>query len=787
MYARRAGWPTASLLRAVLGACVVAIVLVLGLAPAGAAPAPEAGEKRIALVIGISAYQNAPPLVNPVNDARAIGEALRRLNFEVHELFDPDNRQFSRGIRDFGILAQNADAAVIYYAGHGIQADHENYLLPVDAKLEREHDLQFEAMPLRTILNEVSQANKIGIVLLDACRNNPFTERLSRSFAKSRAIATVPGLARVDDVPRNTMVMMATKADQGAEDGDTGHSPFAAALLEHFQIPRLELGLFVRIVRDTVLKATNNRQDPYIDSSLSAEPFYFHPAPPHHPPEIGAVRALEVTDRSGATPLGMPRPTDPDGEALTVRIIGLPRSGEVRVNGRPAKSNDPLPVDQFMTATYTPDGKALGAVGAVDILVEDGRGGSATASLPITVVSSNHPPVVDRARTLRFYSLRLGIEPPTDPDGDPLTVTVTVLPRGRVRNGTAVLSVGDQLQPADLPHLTFTPDVDVIGRAGSFGYVVDDGRGGQTKGKVDFEVLDGPPEGETASRLEEPRTETGKQAAASRQVQRDTAEAAPRAPVTPVASSAAPPSPAAPASMGAKTFQDCPTCPAMAALPGGSFMMGQETRELDAAPPHRVSVRPFAIGLYPVTVGDWKICMAEGGCGFMPRMAEVDDRAPVHDLSWDDVQQFLAWLSRKSGKKYRLPSEAEWEYAARGGTTTQYWWGDEVGVGRANCLDCGGSQDAHRPLAVDGFRANPFGLYDMLGGVAQWTEDCWFPNYRGAPSNGAAREAPICMKRVLRGGSFRAGHDNIAAASRNGYDASVRYVANGFRVARDMG
>src|SRR5690348_8563186 len=96
--ARRAGWPTASLLRAVLGACVVAIVLVLGLAPAGAAPAPEAGEKRIALVIGISAYQNAPPLVNPVNDARAIGEALRRLNFEVHELFDPDNRQFSRGI-----------------------------------------------------------------------------------------------------------------------------------------------------------------------------------------------------------------------------------------------------------------------------------------------------------------------------------------------------------------------------------------------------------------------------------------------------------------------------------------------------------------------------------------------------------------------------------------------------------------------------------------------------------------------------------------------------------------
>ena len=214
--------------------------------------------------------------------------------------------------------------------------------------------------------------------------------------------------------------------------------------------------------------------------------------------------------------------------------------------------------------------------------------------------------------------------------------------------------------------------------------------------------------------------------------------------------------------------------------------MGQGSHEPDAAPPHRVSLRPFAIGLYPVTVGDWKACLAENGCAFMPRMAEADDRTPVHNVSWDDAQQFLAWLSRKSGKKYRLPSEAEWEYAARGGTTTRYWWGDEVGVGKANCLDCGGPQDAHRPLPVDGLRANPFGLYDMLGGVAQWTEDCWFPDYRGAPSDGAAREVRTCMKRVLRGGSFRAGHDDIATASRSGYDASVRYVANGFRVARDM-
>ncbi len=794
MNARSAGWLRRFLLRVALGACAVAIT-VLVLAPAGAAPAPDSSEKRIALVIGISAYQNAPPLANPVNDARAIGAALGQLKFEVQGLFNPNYSQLSRGIRDFGIRAQSADAAVIYYAGHGIQADHENYLLPADAKLEHQHDLLFEAMPLRLVLGEVAQASKVGIVLLDACRNNPFAERMSRSFANSQRgfTTTGPGLARVDDVPRNTMVMMATKADQGADDGDTGHSPFAAALLAHFPIPGLELDLFVRSVHDTVLKATNNRQEPYIFSSLGAEPFYFHPSPPNHPPVIGAVRALQVTDRSGMTPLGFPQPTDPDGHMLTVRITGLPRSGEVRVDGHAAKSNDLFSVDQFMTATYTPDGQAVGAVGSVDILVEDGRGGSVTASLPITVLSTNHPPVAERARTIQFHPLRLGIAPPTDPDGDPLTVTVTVLPRGYVRNGTAVLSIGDRLQPTDLPRLTFTPDVDVVGPAGSFGYMVDDGRGGRTEGKVDIEVAEKPPEENVVSRPDEPRAPTGQQVASlqppmalPREPRREPAEAKPRTLSTPAASSTALPPAPADSSADAKAIQDCPNCPTLTVLPGGSFVMGQGAHDPEAAPPHRVSLRPFAIGLYPVTVADWKACLAENGCGSMPRMAEVDDRTPVHNVSWDDAQQFVAWLSRKTGKTYRLPSEAEWEYAARGGTTTRYWWGNEVGVAKANCRDCGGPQDARRPLPVDALQANSFGLYDMLGGVAQWTEDCWFPDYRGAPSDGEARESRACLKRVLRGGSFRAGHDDITAASRGAYDASVRYVVNGFRVARDV-
>src|SRR3954469_5881310 len=293
---------------------VIPAILTPDAGPAQPAPPPE---RRIALVIGIGAYQSAPALANPVSDARAVGESLRRLNFEVDEVYDADFRRLTRAVREFGIKAQRADAAVVYYAGHGVQAGRENYLLPTDTRLERERDLLYEAMPLELVLGEASQARKIGIVLLDACRNNPFVDRMSRSMSIAGRGSAAPGLARVDNVPRNTMVVLATKADQIAEDGGGSHSPFAEALLEHLQIPGLELSLFFRSVRDTVLRATGNRQEPFIFSSLGAEPFYFHPRPPNRPPLLAALTELAVKDTAGPTALPIPRPSDPDQDPLS--------------------------------------------------------------------------------------------------------------------------------------------------------------------------------------------------------------------------------------------------------------------------------------------------------------------------------------------------------------------------------------------------------------------------------------------------------------------------------------
>ncbi|HYZ22934.1 MAG TPA: SUMF1/EgtB/PvdO family nonheme iron enzyme [Rhodopila sp.] len=825
------------------------------LLPSITAAAPDT-ERRIALVIGIGAYQNAPHLNNPVNDARAIGDSLRRLKFDVMELYDPGFVALNSGVREFGIRAASADVAVVYYAGHGVQVNRENYLIPADAKLERERDLLYEAMPLDRLLGEVSQASHIGIVLLDSCRNNPFIERVSRSMTLAgRAVGSVPGLARVDNVPRNTMVVMAAKADQIAEDGGD-HSPFAAALLAHFQIPGLELSLFFRSVRDTVLRATNNRQEPYAFSSLGAEPFYFYPRPPNRPPEIAAITALQLTEVAGATPLGLPQPIDPDQDPLSVRVIGLPRTGEIRIDGKPVSVNTVVSADRLKTATYKPDGKTIGPAGSFDILIEDGRGGSITASLPITIQSSHRPPVLGRAGRVEVAQQALGIPAPVSPDGDTLSVTVTALPRGTVRNGNAVLRVGDRLTPDELSKLTFWPEAGFVGHAGALRYSVDNGHGGIVEGATEIDVGVAPATGdgsveaalwnslltsndpaefaaflhlfphsthaaEAAARqarllaaaahdnaarpagekpadkpLDQPPPPGSTIVAMSKPRNMPTEPPAPSA-ATPAAPPAAPPvavasnrpaamPPAHPPASGGNTFQDCPSCPVMVRIPPGSFMMGHGSREPESQPAHRVEVRAFALGQFPVTVGEWKQCMAANACHFLPRMRVAEDRTPVHNLSWEDIGQYMAWLSATAGHPYRLPSEAEWEYAARGGTSTRYWWGESVGMALANCSDCGGTQDPYGPLPVDALAPNPFGLYGMLGGVAQWTADCWFPNYRGAPADAAPREAKSCEKRVLRGGSFRAPHDEITVTYRGNYDAAVRYIVNGFRVARDL-
>jgi formylglycine-generating enzyme required for sulfatase activity len=218
----------------------------------------------------------------------------------------------------------------------------------------------------------------------------------------------------------------------------------------------------------------------------------------------------------------------------------------------------------------------------------------------------------------------------------------------------------------------------------------------------------------------------------------------------------------------------------MVKLPGGTFNMGSND-DPSEKPVHPVTVPPFALGRFAVTIGEWKQCVAAKSCSYEP---SGDDDMPAYNLSWTDAQQYVAWLSNLTKKKYRLPTEAEWEYAARAGAGTKYWWGNQLIAGMANCKDCADGSDQRRPMKVASFVPNPFGLYDMTGGVEQWVADCWHKDYQGAPKDGSAWDAPNCRERVLRGGSWRNDSSYLRAASRNRYDPGVRYLAHGIRVAR---
>jgi formylglycine-generating enzyme required for sulfatase activity len=235
-----------------------------------------------------------------------------------------------------------------------------------------------------------------------------------------------------------------------------------------------------------------------------------------------------------------------------------------------------------------------------------------------------------------------------------------------------------------------------------------------------------------------------------------------------------------------ETFRDCADCTEMVVVPDGEFNMGSGD-SVNEKPEHRVVIaNPFAIGRREITFAEWDTCVTAGGCKYEPgdRGWGRGDR-PVINVSWDDAKAFVAWLSQKTGKKYRLPTEAEWEYAARAGTTSTFWWGRTAGTDHANCEDC--SSKSLRQTAPTGtFRPNGFGLYDTSGNAAEWVEDCWNENYRGAPTDGSAWTTGQCGERVLRGGSFASKATFVRSASRFRYDEDVRYYANGFRVARDL-
>ena len=632
-------------------------------------------EKRVALVIGNDDYTTLPDLNNAKKDATDMARTLKGLGFDVILKTNAGRREMGRALVDFEGRLSGADAGLVFYAGHGIQADGTNWLIPSDARIEVEGDLPYESVDAADFLNRMRRAGApVNLVILDACRDNPLPTRsrsASRGLAVQSAVQGVKGIA---------MLYSAGPGEKAADGPRGGNGVFTGELLKALTKPGLTVEQVFKETAKQVNLQTGGKQTPWINASLTGD-FYFKE---------------EQATASSVSPSGM------TPEMMFWQSI----------QGSTNPADFEAYVRQFPNGTFA----ALAGNRIKDLKERQ------VASLPPTAAPSLAPTkdqIRDAQRLLAALSYKPG---PAD---------------GIMGRGTRTAIQQFQRQ---------------VGLPGD--------------GMVSDGLLD-------SLRKARPQVATARPAPVP---------ARPTRPVKPAVGVYFRPG---------DTFRDCAECPEMVVIPAGRFRMGDLKGGSSGAvkPVHAVNIGyKFAVGKFEVTFSEWDICVSAGGCGLRPGDEGWGrGNRPVIKVNWDDAKAYVKWLSRRTGKRYRLLSEAEWEYMARAGSTTNYPWGNSVGNGRANCDGCGSRWDDKQTAPAGSFKANAFGVHDTVGNVWEWTEDCGHNSYSGAPANGKAwTTGGDCGRRVLRGGSWYSFPEDVRSANRNGYVSDIRYSNFGFRVSRDL-
>lgn len=625
----------------------------------------QAPEKRVALVIGNDNYRNVKKLERAGADSKAMARELSGLGFQVLAYTDLDRRGMNRAFSDFSEKVSGGGVGVIFYAGHGVQLGGNNYLLPIDVQASQEQDITDEAINVARVLEKVADARaKFSMLILDACRDNPFPKVAGRSVGGTRGL-TMPS------APNGVMIVYSAGVNEQALDRLSTHDKdpnglFTREFLKVIKTPGLRVDEAVKRARTNVrdkARAIGHTQNPAIYDQTDGE-FYFIPP---------SQQVASVAPQPAA-PAPAPAPTS------TIMSV------------------DPAAIELEMWQS-----------------VKDSKNAA------------------DYEEYLKQY-----------PKG-----RFAGLARNRIK------SLTEEHQPAP---------------------------------------------------------------------QKVVAAPSPPAP---------PPRPVAPSYSPGQTFRDCADCPEMVVIPAGRFVMGSSTAETTRErikeeylrwekPQHDVTIRRnFAMGKYSLTRGEWTQYLRESGrtipkgCTWYngtenqfdnnrswsePGFAQTD-RHPVVCVSGSDAREFAQWLSMKTGKYYRLPTEAEWEYAARAGSATARYWGEEdaaqcdfangadtLASGKYTFITWGVScRDGFAETSpVGSFRANGFGLYDTLGNVWQWAEDCWNEDFAGAPTDGSAWKSGDCGKLAIRGASWRNNPGSLRAANRSWATNNFRGDYIGLRVVRDL-
>jgi formylglycine-generating enzyme required for sulfatase activity len=655
----------------------------------GVKPAVSGQGKRVALVFGNGAYLSSP-LKNPPNDALSIAAVLRACGFEVTEKIDADLRTMETAVSEFGKAIGGADCALFFYAGHGLQVQGANYLVPVDAKIDAENEVKYSCMNAGLALAKMENAGcRVNIVILDACRNNPF----ARSWR-----ASSEGLAQMD-AARGSLIAYATAPGKLAADGAGTNSHYTESLLRHMRTPGLTAERVFKNVRADVLAATKNEQVPWENSSLVGD-FYFVPK-----------------DGQLVLPIATPLPFDINVARPTPGVMIVPPPAAPRHTNTQAR----LALDELLEAMDKRDLDASKRVSYLKDFTKDYEGTTSAdeARKKISGLEALAK-LLEQAQTA-YMSLA-------------------------AQEGREVLTKSQ----ADARAVVWR---DYVSKYGSTKHQL-----AEAQKKVSYyeKWTAGPKHGDVES-----------------------------------------------FDLGGGVKIE------MVYIKGGSFEMGSPKSEQDWAvdqglkrewvddegPVHTVELDGFWMGKFEVTNAQYRRFKSGHNSGSHEGNDLNEDSQPVVNVSWDDAKAFCEWLSSRTGRTFRLPTEAEWEYACRAGTRTARFTGDSDASleGYANVADATAKRawsnwttfswsDGHNVASpVGSFKPNPWGLYDMIGNVWEWCED-WHGPYSSASVKNPTG-ASSGSDRVDRGGGWGGNPSICRSADRSYISPGITLYDLGFRVA----
>lgn len=741
-------------------------------------------QERIALVVGNGDYRYLESLPTPVNDAADLAALLRLAEFVVIEAINVDQQGMLEQLDDFAAKSQSAEIALFFYAGHALQVGGRNYLLPLGADIERQSDLAGNSVPLDVPLGYMDSV-PLRVIIVNTPASNSIVKRAGRS------LDVAPGLAQLGiDTPG---VLIAI-GESGPVEAVTyrRNSLLVEALLQRLLAPGLDIRVMFSQVQFQV--ATSSEQEPWISDSVEYQFYLVAPAEDlsatNAPSEVAdillwdqiknsrQVREFEYYLRRFPQGLYVPQARQRIEQLNIDSAIGIVSGEAPRIEERQdrqswlrAQQVGTLQAYQTYLQNY-PDGLYVDKARQIVRLLEP------DAQIPPAGVAE----IREWAQVVRLEdgqsklsAIREYLE--QHPGGlfaDEAEDMVATLEQ------TLGITAGTELSPREgeeLLSLTRRQRRLIQSALNSLGH--------------DPGPADGIMGGRTRRAIERWQESQGFQ------------------PTSYLTRNQF-------AALASELLRECRECPKMERVLAGSYTMGsppdEQGRRDREGEAHEVQVAAFEVGKYEVTFAEWEACVEAGACraisreemaiAVLARRPEAAGNHPVVRVSWDDTQTYLQWLSARTNQPYRLPTEAEWEYIARAGSQSRFWYGDDPAYEEVctyeNVADQSGPReggtiascaDGYSGSApVGSYRGNRFGLYDLGGNVMEWVEDCFHDSYQGSPSDGSAW-VDACSEpgsRVVRGGSWRNFPSDSRSASRARSHSARSYFNVGFRVAKSI-